>query len=807
MSLYRRKFNPVPNTSLVPTANVITFKEGVANQSALPLTGNTQNDARIATDTGVLYVWNIAASSGLLTDWVSQGDITDLKWAAIEDKPTSSVTNIDDAVSKRHTQGTDQGLDTGGPNAVTAVQAKAGYTHSGVTSGNPHNVSKSDVGLGNVDNKSEATIITDVKADTDVADAISTKHSHSNKTVLDNIQEALTTVLKSSYDACVTFIANFDITSPSIDDTLVWNGSQYTNKPLKETTGQNVTYFFDDTLSGVSTYYILSKVPIGTAEDIDTVVVNNNTVLFEGYNSVALGGTEINAGVWEFTLWVGTTNAGATNFVDVEVYKRTVGGAETLLFTVSTPDLSGTSITEQNIKTAQPSFAINSTDILVVKVYGRTTGGTNRTMSFVHNGTSRYSHFHTPLILRHNDLAGIQGGTSGQYNHLTDDEYSSISGIGTTLTDLTLNIMLNAFRIAQVGSLTIFGMVKGFVDEYEDESGIDTGTSMNQIYNSVDDYYSPSFDDYTKLLLHLDNNVTDSELTPKTVTNNNVTFSAPGKFGGYAGSFNGTSSYLSVPDSADFDFGSGDFTIDFWVNFSDKSGQQAFVGKYIHPIYFLFRKEADDTLAIFITDGVGDKSYATSSPVSISNGVWYHIALIRSVNTALIFFNGVSQTLTGNTFSGALPTIATTLKIGSIDGAQQFINGQIDEFRVSKGIARWTSNFTPPTVAYVVSTDMTIFSNAQVATIVPTSARIILFEEDVDSITLNTDLKAYISRDNGTTYSQVTLEDEGNYITGAKVLSGVVDISAQPSGSNIKYKIETLNTKNLRIHGTAVSWK
>jgi len=221
----------------------------------------------------------------------------------------------------------------------------------------------------------------------------------------------------------------------------------------------------------------------------------------------------------------------------------------------------------------------------------------------------------------------------------------------------------------------------------------------------------------------------------------------------------------------------------------------------------LFRKEADDTLAIFITDGVGDKSYATSSPVSISNGVWYHIALIRSVNTALIFFNGVSQTLTGNTFSGALPTIATTLKIGSIDGAQQFINGQIDEFRVSKGIARWTSNFTPPTVAYVVSTDMTIFSNAQVATIVPTSARIILFEEDVDSITLNTDLKAYISRDNGTTYSQVTLEDEGNYITGAKVLSGVVDISAQPSGSNIKYKIETLNTKNLRIHGTAVSWK
>jgi hypothetical protein len=74
-------------------------------------------------------------------------------------------------------------------------------------------------------------------------------------------------------------------------------------------------------------------------------------------------------------------------------------------------------------------------------------------------------------------------------------------------------------------------------------------------------------------------------------------------------------------------------------------------------------------------------------------------------------------------------------------------------------------------------------------------------------VTINTDLKAYVSRDNGTTYSQATLEDEGNYITGARILSGIVDISAQPSGSNMKYKIETLNTKKLKIHGTSVSWK
>ena len=76
---------------------------------------------------------------------------------------TNTDAQVSDAVSKAHsnasdhTQGTDQGLDTGGANAVTAAQAKAAHTHSGVTSGNPHSVSKSDVGLGSVENTALST--------------------------------------------------------------------------------------------------------------------------------------------------------------------------------------------------------------------------------------------------------------------------------------------------------------------------------------------------------------------------------------------------------------------------------------------------------------------------------------------------------------------------------------------------------------------------------------------------------------------------------------------------------------------------
>ena len=76
----------------------------------------------------------------------------------LADGPTK--TDVDSAVSLKHTQGTDQGLDTGGANAVTAAQAKAGYTHSG-TSHAP----------------SDAVSLATVKADSDIADAISNSHS------------------------------------------------------------------------------------------------------------------------------------------------------------------------------------------------------------------------------------------------------------------------------------------------------------------------------------------------------------------------------------------------------------------------------------------------------------------------------------------------------------------------------------------------------------------------------------------------------------------------------------------------------
>ena len=106
--------------------------------------------------------------------------------------------------------------------------------------------------------------------------------------------------------------------------------------------------------------------------------------------------------------------------------------------------------------------------------------------------------------------------------------------------------------------------------------------------------------------------------------------------------------------------------------------------------------------------------------------------------------------------------------------------------------------------------NLTLVSNAQTAQAAPTTGRLMIYEEaSTGSVTLNTDLKGYVSRDNGTTYTQVTLADDTTYETGKRLVSGSVDISGQPSGTNMKYKIETLNqsaTKVCRLHGASLLW-
>ena len=91
---------------------------------------------------------------------------------------------------------------------------------------------------------------------------------------------------------------------------------------------------------------------------------------------------------------------------------------------------------------------------------------------------------------------------------------------------------------------------------------------------------------------------------------------------------------------------------------------------------------------------------------------------------------------------------------------------------------------------------------------VPTSSRIVVFAE-IGSETLNTDFIAKVSRDNGSTYTNVSLTDSG-YVTGTsgqKIYTGTVDVSGQPSGNEMRYQIAGANlTTQVKVHGVALQW-
>jgi hypothetical protein len=108
--------------------------------------------------------------------------------------------------------------------------------------------------------------------------------------------------------------------------------------------------------------------------------------------------------------------------------------------------------------------------------------------------------------------------------------------------------------------------------------------------------------------------------------------------------------------------------------------------------------------------------------------------------------------------------------------------------------------------------NLTLVSNSTTASSAPSkSDLIILMKNSTGTATINTDIKGFISRDNGSNFTEVTLVDEGSYGTDTKILvAHDVDISSQPSGTSMVYKITTLNqsgSKITDINAVSLGWK
>jgi hypothetical protein len=166
---------------------------------------------------------------------------------------------------------------------------------------------------------------------------------------------------------------------------------------------------------------------------------------------------------------------------------------------------------------------------------------------------------------------------------------------------------------------------------------------------------------------------------------------------------------LSIADSDDWSFGKGDFTIDFWVNFTSSIVSidntnligQRYDNNSMWYAYYTWSTNRLHLVAIYNGVAIADY-YGYFGGATPTLGTWYHLAFERRGSTALIFVNGQSVALTETTAFGTqdMGNINGTLTVGKVNSVGQYLNGYMDELRISKGIARWSSNFSVPSSPY-----------------------------------------------------------------------------------------------------------
>lgn len=210
------------------------------------------------------------------------------------------------------------------------------------------------------------------------------------------------------------------------------------------------------------------------------------------------------------------------------------------------------------------------------------------------------------------------------------------------------------------------------------------------------------------LAMHMDDvGLTDAKGHAVTLNGNAARSSAQSKFGGYSAAFDGTGDKLLLSASSNFVFGEQDFTIEGWAYVTGG-------GDYGRLVHFGPFWQSNDSWGINGNDGAypnkltfGSYKLGASRPcVSTNNrptNQWFHFALTRASGVFRLFMNGVLEATNSSYTSATIESSATnTLAVGSstTTSGGEDIAGYVDDLRITKGVARYTANFTPPAAAF-----------------------------------------------------------------------------------------------------------
>lgn len=259
------------------------------------------------------------------------------------------------------------------------------------------------------------------------------------------------------------------------------------------------------------------------------------------------------------------------------------------------------------------------------------------------------------------------------------------------------------------------------------DNGKTSGSYVSEVFDSSNrsEWQAISFngniyDNYTKLMLHFegadesinDNDFIDSSNQFHIVTQegNAKLENSTSKFGATAIQIQGDGDSINITDSPDWDLGSDNFTIDFWFkNNGTATDYKGVISRDFttstKPYMIVYRSGA---LQFFASSNSASWDISNAYTFgSVSSSAFIHYALVRNGTTFTTYRNGIQQIQWNS--GGIIDSSTSNLYIGA-QHSTAGLNAFIDEVRISKGIARWTSNFVPPTRSYASMVNLSVRS-------------------------------------------------------------------------------------------------
>lgn len=276
---------------------------------------------------------------------------------------------------------------------------------------------------------------------------------------------------------------------------------------------------------------------------------------------------------------------------------------------------------------------------------------------------------------------------------------------------------------------------------------LNAGSRLVSSSNSSGDLYY----NYVVLLLHgnganLSTTIIDNEIISKTAT---VTTGAnisttQSKFGGSSIQLSSTTgssplTFVSVPD---WQFGAGAFTVECWVYVtSNVTSTQHIIGQWGSVSNYSWHLAIGNNNTVIMETSSTNAPVAGTTVTSANNtlniGSWNHLAITRNGNVFNIWCNGIS--VGTYTDASALYNSALGLAI-SYGGSSlpQYFIGYLNDVRITKGVARYTTTFTPPVSQFpnisqaalgssvlTISADSPTYFNYKISPLAPTAAAVV----------------------------------------------------------------------------------